>query len=202
VQNSVRIVRHNLQRAVEIGARGVVVHTGSAVDATPRSRALTQVRDAVLPLLDELGDDSPSLLLEPTAGQGQSLCATVSDLGAYLDALDRHPKVGICLDTCHAYAAGHDISTAAGMTRLLDELLAVAGPGRLQLVHANDSMDVLGAGKDRHARIGEGHIGAAPFATLFTHRASRGVPVVLETPGERDAKVEEVALLKKLRDRR
>jgi deoxyribonuclease-4 len=155
----------------------------------------------VLPLLEPLPDDGPALLLEPTAGQGQSLCATVEDLGVYLDALDRHPKVGVCLDTCHAYAAGHDISTGAGMTRLLDELLAVAGPGRLQLVHANDSMDVLGAGKDRHARIGEGHIGAAPFARLFTHRASRGVPVVLETPGEEPDKVQEIGLLKRLRDR-
>jgi deoxyribonuclease-4 len=86
------------------------------------------------------------------------------------------------------------------MTRLLDEVLAVAGPGRLQLIHANDSTDVLGAAKDRHARIGTGHIGAAPFARLFTHRASKGVPVVLETPGEQPEKVDEIALLTRLRD--
>ncbi|RZS82953.1 endonuclease IV [Motilibacter rhizosphaerae] len=199
LEGSRRIVRHNLERAAQIGARGVVVHTGSAVDGTPRDAALRQVREAVLPLLDELGDDAPDLLLEPTAGQGQSLCALAADLGPYLDALDRHPRVGLCLDTCHAFAAGHDLAARGGAARLLDEVVAVAGPGRLRLVHANDSKDVCGAAKDRHERIGAGHIGEAPFRALLRHPATRGVPFVLETPGEQAENAADVALLKSLR---
>ena len=206
LENSIRIVRHNLRRGAEIGARGVVVHTGSSVNGTDRAIALKQVREAMLPLLDELDDldarggPAPALLLEPTAGQGQSLCALASDLGPYLAVLEHHPRVGLCLDTCHAFAAGHDIASLEGMTALLDEVLEVAGPGRLKLLHANDSTDGVGAFKDRHARIGLGQIGTEPFAGLFTHPASRGVPLVLETPGERAENAADVALLKRLRD--
>lgn len=198
---SVDTVRHTLRRGAQIGARGVVVHTGSAVNGTSRENALRQVREHLLPLLDELDDlpDAPSLLLEPTAGQGQSLCATVQDLGPYLESLDFHPRVGVCLDTCHAFAAGHDLAARGGMNRMLDQLLAVIGPGRLQLVHTNDSKDVAGAFKDRHEKIGEGHIGEAPFAQLLKHKAVRGVPLVIETPGEEADNARDVATLKRLR---
>ncbi|MDN4163803.1 TIM barrel protein, partial [Nocardioides abyssi] len=72
------------------------------------------------------------------------------DLAAYLDALDRHPRVGVCLDTCHVFAAGAPLAAPGGATATLDRLVEVAGEGRLRLVHANDSMDVRGAFKDRH----------------------------------------------------
>jgi deoxyribonuclease-4 len=198
---SVDCVRHTLGRAREIGARGVVVHTGSAVSGGDREAAIRQVREALLPVLDDLPDDGPDLLLEPTAGQRQSLCATVDDIGPYLDALERHPRVGICLDTCHAFAAGHDLAAPGGLKRTLDRLVKVAGRGRLRLVHANDSKDVLGAFKDRHENIGKGHIGEEPFAELFRHPATRGVPVVIETPGKAAENRRDVDVLKLLRDR-
>jgi deoxyribonuclease IV len=201
VEQSAACVAHTLVRAREIGALGVVVHTGSAVLGGDRATALRQVRERLLPLLDAIPDDGPDLLLEPTAGQGMSLCATVDDIGPYLDALDRHPRVGICLDTCHAFAAGHDLAARGGMKRTLDALVRVAGRGRLRLVHANDSMDVVGAHKDRHEKIGKGYIGEEPFAEMFAHPALRGVPVVIETPGDVDDYARDVALLKDLRDR-
>ncbi|WP_081982761.1 deoxyribonuclease IV [Streptacidiphilus albus] len=204
-------LRHSLHRAHAIGAKGVVVHTGSALCGTP-AEALRQVHDGMLPLLDELdgyGPDAPWLLLEPTAGQGSSLCARMGDLADYTEALERHPLVGVCLDTCHAFAAGHDLAAPGGVAGMLDELVAAAGPGRLRLIHANDSKDVTGARKDRHANIGAGHIGADPFAGLFTHPATEGVPLIIETPDDRDApdRVEgalhtrDIALLKQLRSR-
>jgi len=203
---SVASVAHNLRRAAEIGAEGVVVHTGSYVepgdgDAVARhTAAMRRVREALLPLLDAVADDAaPWLLLEPTAGQGRSLCAGVEDLAPYLEALDHHPKAGICLDTCHVFAAGAPLDEPGGTTATVDRLVEIGGPGRLRLVHANDSMDVRGAFRDRHQRIGEGHIGVAAFAELFAHPATAGVPFVLETPDSRSADNRDIPLLKQLR---
>jgi deoxyribonuclease-4 len=198
---SVASLRHSLRRGRAIGARGVVVHTGSATGGRTRAAALAQVRERMLPLLEELThDDDPWLLLEPTAGQGFSLCSLAEDLGPYLDALDRHPRVGVCLDTCHAFAAGHDLDAPGGAERLLDELTAVAGPGRLRLVHANDSVGARGSRRDRHANIGPGLIGADAFAGLLRHPATRDVPFVIETPGGPEGHAADVKLLKSLRE--
>ena len=180
------------------------MHTGSCVDDGSYDASMRQVREGLLPVLDALtdrrGDDAPWLLLEPTAGQGRSLCGPVADLEAYLDALARHPRAGVCLDTCHVFAAGEPLDEPGGATDTLDRLVAVAGAGRLRLVHANDSKDVRGAAKDRHEKIGEGHIGLGAFEELFAHPATAGVPFVLETPGTRDVGDPQIELLKKLRD--
>ncbi|MFJ6213298.1 deoxyribonuclease IV [Streptomyces sp. NPDC092296] len=206
-------LRHSLLRAHAIGARGVVVHTGSAVGAAADggsryAEAMAQVRADVRPLLDELdrlGADAPWLLLEPTAGQGSSLCSRLEQLAEYADALDRHPLVGVCLDTCHAFAAGHDLAAPGGVKEALDVLVAAVGPGRLRLIHANDSKDVAGARKDRHANIGAGRIGAEPFGELFRHPATSGVPLVVETPDrhpdrEGGGHAADIACLKALRE--
>ncbi|MFD0729627.1 deoxyribonuclease IV [Planotetraspora mira] len=197
LENSVAVTRHTLRRAAQIGARGVVVHTGSAVSQS-REDAMRQVREHLLPLLDEVGEDGPDLLLEPMAGQGQMLCATVQDLGPYLEALDHHPKVGVCLDTCHAFAAGHDLAAPDGVGATLDALHEIA-PGRLRLIHANDSKDVCGSKKDRHENIGAGHIGAQAFADLMRHPVAAGISLCIETPGKGDKHREDIELLKKLR---
>lgn len=201
-ENSLASTAYSLQRASDIDALGVVIHTGSAVDVNYVETAWRQIHEGMMPILNALKDDSPFLLLEPTAGQGQSLVKKLDDLENYLKALEYHPKVGICLDTCHVFAAGHDIAIKGGMTKVLDLLVEVAGKERFKLVHANDSMDVCGALKDRHQNIGDGHIGVAPFAELLAHPATAGVPLVLETPGMEDKHTSEVALLKSLRDER
>ncbi|MFF3287493.1 deoxyribonuclease IV [Streptomyces sp. NPDC003023] len=200
VEQSVLSLRHSLRRARQIGARGVVVHTGSATGGRDREVALAQVRERMLPLLDELThDDDPYLLLESTAGQGFSLCSRTWDFGPYFEALDAHPKLGVCLDTCHIFAAGHDLAAPGGMARTLDLLVGTVGEGRLKLIHANDSKDVVGAHKDRHENIGTGHIGEEPFRELMSHPATEGVPLVIETPGGREGHAADVARLKKLR---
>ncbi|MER5625351.1 deoxyribonuclease IV [Streptosporangium sp. NPDC002544] len=199
LEKSVATVRHNLLRGHAIGAKGVVVHTGSAVSQS-RDEALRQLREHLLPLLDEIPDDGPDLLLEPMAGQGAVLCATVQDLEPYLAALDWHPKAGVCFDTCHAFAAGHDLSTSEGVNETLEALHAIA-PGRLKLVHANDSKDVCDSRKDRHENIGSGHIGAEPFADMLSHPVMAGVPFCIETPGGAEKHREDIEALKKLRDR-
>lgn len=204
-ERSATVVAHNLRRAADLGVEGVVVHTGSFVstDGDPTEQlaaAMRQVREALLPVLEALEPETaPWLLLEPTAGQGRSLCADVEDLTAYLDALDHHPKAGICLDTCHVFAAGAPLDEVGGATATVDRIVEIGGPGRLRLIHANDSMDVRGAFKDRHQRIGAGHIGTGAFAELFAHPATAGVPFVLETPGSREPGYVDIDLLKSLR---
>src|SRR3954451_21034460 len=200
---SVSSLAHALRRASELGAVGVVMHAGSAVDGAHRALAMRQVREALLPLLDDLqtaGPAAPKLLIEPTAGGGEALAATVDDLGGYFVALDAHPCLGVCLDTCHAYAAGHDLARPGGVRKMLNTLVRTVGKGRLGLVHANDSKDPLGSGRDRHAPIGVGTIVIDPFAELFVHPAMRGVPVVVETPGGERQHGTDVRVLQRLRD--
>jgi deoxyribonuclease IV len=198
-ENSVASTAYSLKRGADIGALGVVIHTGSAVDVNNVDNAWKQIHEGMMPVLNALADDAPMLLLEPTAGQGQSLVKKLDDLTNYLKALEYHPKVGICLDTCHVFAAGHDIAKKGGMTETIDLLIEIAGAERFQLVHANDSMDVCGALKDRHQNIGEGYIGLAAFQEMLDHPVMKNVPMVLETPGMEPEHGKEIAMLKKMR---
>ena len=200
-ENSLSATAYSLKRGKEIGAQGVVVHTGSAVDESNVAQAWKQIHEGVMPILNNLNDDDPWLLLEPTAGQGQSLVKRLEDLNNYFEALEWHPKVGVCLDTCHVFAAGHDIKSKGGMSATIDLLVEVAGSERIQLIHANDSMDVLGSLKDRHQNLGDGEIGTKPFAELLAHPAIVNAPLILETPGEEPEHGREVAMLMKMRDK-
>lgn len=212
VSRSAAALAHALERGRAVGARGVVFHAGSAVG--PRSRteerysgqehadkALRQVREVLLPLLDRAATvRGPRLLVEPSAGGGRSLVARIEHLEPYLDAVDRHPWLGVCFDTCHAWAAGHDVAKPGGMAATLDALVAAAGPDRLWLVHANDSRDPCGSVRDRHENIAKGLIGSAPFAELLAHPATAGVPVIVETPTEGPSgHAADIATLKRLR---
>jgi deoxyribonuclease-4 len=196
VEQSREVLIHALVRASEIGAQGVVFHAGSAVDVSHRPQAMRQVREVLLPLLNALDDRSPKLLVEPSAGGGRSLASKVGDLGPYLEAVDFHPQLGVCFDTCHAWAAGHDLAAPGGMKATLDELVSVIGENRLKLVHANDSKDPCGSVRDRHENVGHGTIGPEPFLEMMSHPALIGVPVVVETPDERH--VDDIRLLRGL----
>ena len=200
-ENSIAATAYALKRGREIGSKGVVIHTGSAVDENHVDKAWKQINKGMMPVLKKLKEDDPWLLLEPTAGQGQSLVKKLDDLTKYFEALEWHPKVGVCLDTCHVFAAGHDIAKKGGMTETLDLLVKIVGIERIQLIHANDSMDVCGALKDRHQNIGDGEIGVKPFEELLAHPAVQNAPLILETPGMEPEHGREVAMLSKMRDK-
>ena len=198
-ENSVASTAYSLRRAREIGSKGAVIHTGSAVDADYVDKAWKQIKKGMMPVLNKLTGEDPWLLLEPTAGQGQSLVKKLDDLLHYFEALEWHPKVGVCLDTCHVFAAGHDIAKKGGMTETLDLLVKLVGIERIQLIHANDSMDVCGALKDRHQNLGDGEIGLKAFEELLAHPVAQNAPLILETPGMEEKHGEEIALLSKMR---
>jgi deoxyribonuclease-4 len=200
VERSVATLEHALRRGKVIGAQGVVFHAGSAVDAAHAEKALHLVRDELGPLLDRAAAEGlPRLLVEPSAGGGRSLAARVQDLEPYLAAVDGHPQLGVCFDTCHAWAAGHDLARPGGMTETLDALHRAAGPDRLKLVHVNDSKDACGSARDRHEALGAGSIGRPAFAELIRHPAVHGVPLIVETPNDEGlGHPEDIALLRSL----
>jgi deoxyribonuclease-4 len=188
VRRSAVTLDHALGRGAVIGARAVVFHAGNAVDAGQAPAAYRQLHDSLLPLLDAaMATGGPRLLVEPSAGGGRSLAGRVEALAEYFDTVEHHPWLGVCFDTCHAWAAGHDLATPGGMTETLDALVASCGADRLALVHANDSKDGRGSLRDRHQNIGAGSIGTDAFRELFAHPAVAGVPIVVETPSERAA---------------
>jgi deoxyribonuclease IV len=196
-ERSAALLGHCLGVGERIGAGGVVVHTGSAITAG-RDAGLRRMRETLLPVLDKLPEAGPDLLLEPMAGQGQMLCATIGDIAPYLGALEWHPRANLCLDTCHLFAAGHDLVADGGVAGTLAELASVAS-GRLRLIHANDAKDGRGSRKDRHESIGQGTIGEAPFRALLKHPATAGVAFIVETPTANHGHAKDIAILKRLR---
>jgi deoxyribonuclease-4 len=187
-----------IERATLIGASGVVVHAGSAVRADRHDEALAQAADLIRGVLDAAPDGAPQLLVEPTAGGGAALASDVPSLGRYLAAVD-DPRVGVCLDTCHLHAAGHDLVPVGALKRTVAAVVRTIGAGRIGLVHVNDSRDPCGSKRDRHASMGNGTIGVESFGELFTAPGLRGVPLVVETP-EIDQAVD-IEVLTTLRDR-
>jgi apurinic endonuclease APN1 len=121
------------------------------------------------------------VFLEGSAGA--TLGGSFAELRAILDAVDGHPRVGICLDTAHLFAAGWDIRTAGGVTRMLDAFDEAIGLDRLRIVHLNDSSATCGSRLDRHENIGQGAIGLKGFRAIVRERRLRGLPGIIETPG-------------------
>ncbi|HEX8004320.1 MAG TPA: deoxyribonuclease IV [Mycobacteriales bacterium] len=199
LEKSAECLRHSIRRGREIGALGVVVHAGCEVVGNGYDAAMAQVREHLRPIAEELRDGDPDLLVELTAGARGSLCASPESIPAYLDALDHHPRVGLCIDTCHAMAAGHDVAKPGGLRTFLSAVAKHGGRGRLRLVHANDSKDPVGSGRDRHEVLGKGTIGLDAFRELFVHPAMKGVPVLMETPGVVAEHRRDVRALKRLR---
>lgn len=139
-------------------------------------------------------EQSTTLLLETMAGKGTEVGGRFEELAAIIDAVELDEKVGVCLDTCHVWDGGYDI------VRDLDGVLAqfdrVIGLEKLKALHVNDSLNPCGAHKDRHAQIGEGHIGAAAFARIAQHPVLAGLPKILETPNDDAGWAREIAFFK------
>jgi deoxyribonuclease IV len=192
LERSSKLVAATLQRGAALGAAGVVVHSGSAMGAG-RAAGIDRTRATVLPMLERAG--GPDLLIELTSGAGDAVAARFEEMAELLEALQRHPRVKVCFDTCHAHAAGYDLSGPQTATAVLDELFAVLGE-RVALVHANDCAEPLGTRRDHHASIGAGQIGLAGFAAILGHPGLADLPVVIETPGTRTERAADIARLR------
>ncbi len=183
-----------------IGADAVVLHPGSAKTGAvgPAIRRAGKLMAAALAETDRC-----PLHLENTAGAGGTLGRSFEELGALLEAAGGDKRLGICLDSCHLFASGHEIRTAEALTQTMDECVAAVGKGRVGSLHLNDSQTPLGSNRDRHANIGAGEIGDEGCAVFVSEPSFEMLPCVLGTPGENRSgpSREEVAHVMALRKR-
>ena len=180
VEKSIDSLVNHMNAAAQLGARGVIFHSGShkgvGFDAVfdQAINALTQVLDST--------DDEVQLIIENCAGMGAQIGASFAELGRMIKAVDS-PRLTICLDTEHAFAAGYNIADPEGLEKSMVEFDAEIGLDKLVVVHANDAKVEFGSGIDRHENIGEGYIGIKGFETIMAHAAFADVPFLLEVPG-------------------
>ncbi len=177
---SVAALRNTMEVASAIGADGVVVHVGSHLGSGFET-GLERVVPAMEQVL-ELCSDETWLLMENSAGAGGTIGRSIEELATLYERLDRHPRLGLCLDSCHLYVSGVDVTDPAALDACLDEVDATIGLDRLRALHVNDSAAALGSNRDRHANIGEGVLGEQLGVFLGNARL-QGLPAVLETAG-------------------
>ena len=128
------------------------------------------------------------MLLETTAGQGSAIGASIEELGAIIEGVAHPDRMGVCLDTCHLFAAGYDLTDPAEYERTVDELSRFVGLDRVRCIHVNDSKRECGSRVDRHDHIGKGKIGRAAFARLVNDKRFAGLPMILETAKDKDGR--------------
>lgn len=202
-KTSASTLRSSLNIAGRIGARGVIFHTGSH-KGLGLEAVFEQVCEAATRVLDETPEDT-WMIFENSAGGGGTLGSKFNELGEFLRRIDS-PRAKVCIDTCHAFAAGYDLRTPEAVAATLAEVEREIGFGNIAAVHCNDSKADLGAGRDLHENIGEGKIGADGFRALMAVPELADVPFILEVPGYKldgagkGPDKPNIDLMKKLRD--
>jgi deoxyribonuclease-4 len=179
-EKSVAALRNTMEVAVAIDADGVVLHVGSHLGGGLEA-GLTRVLPAMEQVL-ELTTDTTWLLMENSAGAGGTIGRSLDELALLNDRLDGHPRLGVCLDSCHLWVSGYDVTDGSVLDGLLDELDETIGLDRLRALHVNDAKAPLGSNRDRHDNVGEGVLGEK-LGVFLGHPILQGLPAVLEVPG-------------------
>lgn len=189
----------DMERCQALGIPHLVFHPGAHMGAG-REAGLAAIARSLDEILANAAAPAVMPLIEVTAGQGTCVGERFSDIAEILSLVQAPERLGVCLDTCHLYAAGYDIATPDGYERTIAELDRLVGLTRVKAVHINDSKKGLGSRLDRHARIGEGTMGLETFRRIVNDPRFAGVPMVVETPGPLAEWKKEVALLRSLRE--
>lgn len=195
-KKSIATLTDELNRAEELGIPYVVVHPG-AHKGKGMAAGWQRVAEAVWRILEQAAAPNVMLLLENTAGQGSYLASTLEQLAEALRLLNNPEQLGVCLDTCHLFAAGYDFRTEAAYRSLQKQIRDTVGRAAVRIIHLNDSAKPLASHADNHANIGEGFIGAGSFAFWIRDSKWRSIPGILETPGGEERYREELVLLRK-----
>jgi deoxyribonuclease IV len=179
-ERSIAAMCATVDAANAIEADAVVFHVGSH-----RGAGFDAGLALIVPALEQVlarASGNTWLAMENTAGAGDTVGRSIGELAALLDALDRHPRLGICLDSCHLYASGYDVTDPAVVAALVDEVADTIGLERLRALHVNDSATPLGSNRDRHANMLEGEMGEG-LGAFLSHPAFQGLPAYLEGAG-------------------
>lgn len=182
---SIAAMVDELRRAEQLKLDGVVVHPGSFTTSSVEE-GLQRIITAVQEVLKATVGLRTKLLLENTAGQGSNLGSNLSELGTILAAVGQPNRIGVCIDSCHAMAAGYDLAEATGLKKLLKDIDDQFGIERVSALHLNDSKKGCGSRVDRHEHIGQGTIGPEGFKRWLKNKSLRAIPMYLETPKGND----------------
>jgi len=180
-QASIEAFIEDILEAHLLGAEYMVTHMGSHKDTTEEA-GLKRFTDALNIILERTAQAKVMLLLENTAGSGSWLGYTFEHQKKIIEGLARRERVGLCLDTAHAYLAGYDLATAKGLEVLLEEIESMTGIDMVKLIHLNDAKGALGSHHDRHDHIGKGNIGIEGMGNIINHPKLKDIPLILETP--------------------
>ena len=184
-----------MQRCEALGLDRLNFHPGSHLHKISPERSLDLIAESINIALDKTR--GVTAVIENTAGQGSNLGFAFEHLAYLIERVEDKSRVGVCIDTCHAFAAGYDLRTAEACDKTFAELERVVGFGYLKGMHLNDAMKILGSHVDRHTPLGEGMIGMECFRYIMQDTRFDGIPLILETPDEQRWP-EEIALLKSL----
>jgi deoxyribonuclease-4 len=201
-RRAVDVFHDELERAEALGLPFVVIHPGSHREAG-LTEGIRRVARAIDLLHERTRGQRVRIVLENTAGGGASIGRSLEELARVIGAVREPDRVGICLDTCHLFAAGYDIRSRAGYRSIMAECVRRLGAERMLAFHLNDAKQPLGSGLDRHEKIGRGHLGVEPFRWLVNDRRFARVPMALETPKDPEPRADRdaLALLRGLRRR-
>ena len=177
---SIKEFTEDVKDAYKLGAEYIVIHPGSYKGKDVAG--LKRIARALGIVLDNTRGLGVNILLENTAGDGSMLGYTLSQLKFILQKLKFNKRIGLCLDTAHAWCAGYEINTEKGLSSFVNEIEHEIGIERIRVIHLNDTLDRLSSCKDRHFHIGKGKIGKKGFRLIVNHKAFRRLPFILETP--------------------
>ena len=195
-KKSLASLTHALRVGDAIGADGVVFHPGSTVGES-HAEALERVGEAIRHVLAE--SESCPLLLEDTAGAGNTLGRDLPELARLIELGGGGDRLGVCLDCCHMYASGYDIRTADKLAEVIDDCVSVVGLGRVRCLHVNDCATPLGANRDRHALLPDGELGSRGLAAFLSEPRFDDLPALLEGGSGQGANAQQVQLARDLR---
>ena len=184
---------HEMQRCEQLGLDRLNFHPGSHLKKISEEESLRRVAESINIALDKTS--GVTAVIENTVGQGSNLGYAFWHLAYIIDRVEDKSRVGVCLDTCHSFAAGYDLSTEQGCDEVFAEFEREVGFEYLRGMHLNDAMKPLGSRVDRHSPLGEGHLGITPFRYIMQDSRFDNIPLILETPDE-ERWAEEIALLK------
>lgn len=181
---SLRVLAEDLRRAETLSASYLIMHMGSRLDSTEQE-AINTLAESINRVFREV-ENHIILLLENTSGQGTQIGSRFEEISAVIEKVENQRRIGVCLDTAHAFGAGYDISSRKGLDATIRELHRFVGLERLFLIHLNDTKVPLGSRKDRHWHIGKGHIGIEGFRNIVNDSRLSHLPGIMETPRKND----------------